>query len=128
MRHLGIGPAIGAVAAPEHLLDLGEPERLFRKGDEDQTLDDPERDLLEAVCRLVEGLRHMACGAELAVDAVSPGVIGADQYAGVAGLLAADAGAAVPTHVDQRAQRAVLAAHDDRALVRDLEQEKIADV
>src|SRR5262249_45810082 len=102
VRNFCICPAMGAVAAVQHLLHLRKAERLLRERHEDQALDNSERDLLKAVPTFVERRLHMPCRTELAVYAIGPSVIGAYQNPRVASSLAADSRPAVAADVNKR--------------------------
>jgi hypothetical protein len=79
---------------------------------EDRAFPDLHADRDQAVRRLFE-LRHLAHAGragERAVEPVVPGVIGADDVVGVPAALQQDRGA-VPAHIGEGTQHAVLAAH-----------------
>src|SRR5271168_502156 len=104
--HLCLAPTVAARRAGEHRLHILEPEWLISQADEDQTLDDAKMHGLEPIPRTIEVRGRMSCGTQCAVEIVAPGVIGANEgaSAGVPAPLGADARAAVPADVEQRAQ------------------------
>ena len=93
-----------------------EGERVVGEADEDQPGRLLQRQTAQAVTGGVEVGRHVPRGGEAAVEMVGPGVVGADEVAGVALRLGADLGAAVAADVEQGVQRTACVAGDDHLL------------
>ncbi len=84
--------------------------------------------LLQAMARAVEVRGHETRRLQAAVEPVGPAMIGAGEGFSLARGFPADARAAMPAHVHERAENAILAAHEDRGLAGDLDQLEIAGV
>src|SRR5262249_58602169 len=95
------------------LLEVRGPERSFREGDEDQSLDHLQMDPREAVVGAIERRRHEARSLQAAVETVGPAVIGAGEGRTVTARVPADPRPPLPADVDERPARAVLAAPED---------------
>ena len=91
-------------------LEIG---RLGGERHKDQILDHANLRPLQSQLRLVLVRRQLPGSQERPVLVEAPGMIGADQLGGMAGLGQADAGSAVRADVEQRVDGPVLGANDD---------------
>ena len=126
-------PQLGEAVAVEVLDQLayvvGGVGRLAGEIDQHQPADDREADAEQAVARVVEVLDpvHVRGRAQLAVEVVRPGVVGAAQpLAHLALGLLDELGAAMATYVQEGARGAVLAGDDHDAVRAELADDELA--
>ena len=75
---------------------------------------------VERIARPIEVPGHSRRGDQLPVETVGPAVVGADEPLCGTAMFLADPGAAMPTDVEERVDRAVRASRDENALGTDV--------
>ena len=127
LRNLRFGPAVHAGGARQRLLRRGEVERPLGKGREDQALDDPHREGLEASRRAIERLGHLLGDYEPAVQIVAPRMVGAGEATrgNPSRARRADARSAMTADVQQRFDFPLLGANDDHRLRSEVDHQEL---
>jgi hypothetical protein len=100
--------------------------RIVREVDEDQPLDFLHVDGIQSEFRLVQLRLHAAPADQTAIRGIRPLMVRADQPRGVSARFGANDGAAMPTHVVQGMDGAILTTDDDDRVGIHLDEEVIA--
>jgi len=99
---------------------------VFSEANEDQTLEDSNMNLLEAVFGDLEIFTHLARRAKATIQIIGPRMIGTDEDASISGILVADSRATMLAYVDEASYHVVPTANNDQRLLGKVESKPIS--